>query len=384
MSTFFPRSSRRRAFTLIELLVVIAIIAVLIALLLPAVQQARESARRTQCKNQLKQLGLALHNYHDTFITTLPPGYIYSNAGGGALNNGWGWGTMILPYIDQAPLYNAFTASTAIPSISNGLIASTGTVFPAPGSVESVIASQRCPSDPGIATVANAAGGGAFARNGNSASLGRTNYLGVAGAVFYQTSATQITSACPTVTNPSGASFATPAAGTPPPVPAGPTAGLPVWGGINNGCNGVPLPTIPAYAAGTTLSAVLGGTFGANSKVGIRDMTDGTSNVIMIGERYTPANAAPLTVMVLGDAMWSGVATATSEWNVLGEATWKVNQNFTSAYTRPPTTGFGSMHTGGAQFLMGDGAVRFLTENLDITTYRHLARVGDGNLLGDF
>ena len=386
MSTFFPRSSRRRAFTLIELLVVIAIIAVLIALLLPAVQQAREAARRTQCKNQLKQLGLALHNYHDTFITTMPPGYIYSNAGGAALNNGWGWGTMILPYIDQAPLYNAFTASTAIPSINNGLIAATGTVFPNPGSVESVIPSQRCPSDPGLATVAQTGGTGAFARNGGAASLGRTNYLGVAGAVFYQTSPTQITSACPTVTTTGGASFGNPATGTPPPVPSpGPTAGSPVYGGISNGCSGgVPLPTIPAYTAGTTLSSVLGGTFGANSKVGIRDMTDGTSNVVMIGERYTPANPTPLTAMVMGDATWAGVATAGSEYNVLGEATWKINQNFTSAYARPQTTGFGSMHTGGAQFLMGDGAVRFLSENLDMTTYRHLARVGDGNLLGDF
>src|SRR3954453_5885920 len=101
----------RRGFTLIELLVVIAIIAVLIALLLPAVQQAREAARRTQCKNALKQIGLAFHNYHDSF-NTFPPGCIARqpvvNSGGGASTSTeiglWGWGAMILPYIDQANL----------------------------------------------------------------------------------------------------------------------------------------------------------------------------------------------------------------------------------------------------------------------------------------
>ncbi len=101
----------RRAFTLIELLVVIAIIAVLIALLLPAVQQAREAARRSQCKNNLKQIGLGLHNYHDTF-KYFPPGIATCNPGLGYA--GWrGINTTghsllasILPYVDQAPLYN--------------------------------------------------------------------------------------------------------------------------------------------------------------------------------------------------------------------------------------------------------------------------------------
>ena len=94
----------RRAFTLIELLVVIAIIAVLIALLLPAVQQAREAARRTQCKNNLKQIGLALHNYHDTFL--IFPIASYWDLGPNAnlqspnVDSQWGWSTMILPYMD--------------------------------------------------------------------------------------------------------------------------------------------------------------------------------------------------------------------------------------------------------------------------------------------
>ncbi len=96
----------RRGFTLIELLVVIAIIAILIALLLPAVQQAREAARRTQCKNNLKQLALALHNYHDTH-RVLAPGYIDDpNDTGGVDGYGWAWGTLLLPLIEQAPLYN--------------------------------------------------------------------------------------------------------------------------------------------------------------------------------------------------------------------------------------------------------------------------------------
>ena len=96
----------KRGFTLIELLVVIAIIAILIALLLPAVQQAREAARRSQCKNNMKQIGLALHNYHDVY-NTFPPGYVGQTdvsilAGYGL----WSWSALILPYIDQAPLYN--------------------------------------------------------------------------------------------------------------------------------------------------------------------------------------------------------------------------------------------------------------------------------------
>lgn len=99
MPSSMPGVSRRaRGFTLIELLVVIAIIGVLVALLLPAVQQAREAARRTQCKNHLKQIGLAMHNYHDVYRR-----FMAGNTSGMA-----GWMVALLPYVDQAPLYSTY------------------------------------------------------------------------------------------------------------------------------------------------------------------------------------------------------------------------------------------------------------------------------------
>src|SRR5688572_28345613 len=100
MSRGWRRQNAHEAFTLVELLVVIAIIGVLVALLLPAVQAAREAARTAQCTNNLKQIGIALHNYHDT-LQTLPSGWIMK-AGNEAE---WGWTTFILPYAEQQPLY---------------------------------------------------------------------------------------------------------------------------------------------------------------------------------------------------------------------------------------------------------------------------------------
>ena len=95
--------SGRRAFTLVELLVVIAIIGVLIALLLPAVQAAREAARRMKCSNNLRQLGLAMHNYHSS-LNCFPPGFMVRGMLGNNTPGGWGWGVFLMPYIEQSPL----------------------------------------------------------------------------------------------------------------------------------------------------------------------------------------------------------------------------------------------------------------------------------------
>ena len=136
---------RRKGFTLIELLVVIAIIAILIALLLPAVQQAREAARRTQCKNNLHQLGLAQHNYHDAFRTFTPnPMAGTTEAVGGRYLQSWlAWsGTaMLLPYMDQAPLYNMANFHYRWDNNNGGTRNRQVS--------RTKIASLACPSDPG-------------------------------------------------------------------------------------------------------------------------------------------------------------------------------------------------------------------------------------------
>ena len=123
---------RERAFTVIELLVVIAIIAVLIGLFLPAVQAAREAARRVQCQNNLKQIGLAMHVYHDVWLS-FPPAYLAPHAFSPnrpvtdfEIGSGWAWGTLILPYLEQRPIYDAanfdFSYGSADGTNSQGIL----------------------------------------------------------------------------------------------------------------------------------------------------------------------------------------------------------------------------------------------------------------------
>jgi prepilin-type N-terminal cleavage/methylation domain-containing protein/prepilin-type processing-associated H-X9-DG protein len=304
---------RRPGFTLIELLVVIAIIAVLIALLLPAVQQAREAARRSACKNNMKQLGLALHNYHDTF-NTFPSGWIGATPGIGhdvEGNNGFGWGTMILPYIDQAPLYNQLNFQRSIidpinlPRLRQGL-----TVF-------------RCPSDPQPETWE-------IEEHGSSgtvlAVLATANYVGVFGSGDHQPGGREL-----------------------------------------HDCEG-----FVGQCTGN-------GTFFHNSKVGIRDLTDGTSNTLIVGERMTQVMNSNLRLY----STWSGAIPEGDEAfaRILG----LVDHPPNSAHRGGShIEDFGSWHIGGAQFLLADGHVVFISENIDEDVYQYLATRAGGEVVGEF
>ncbi len=156
----------RGGFTLVELLVVIAIIGILVALLLPAVQSAREAARRMSCSNNLKQQGLALHNYHDTY-KTFPYGMSGAPDDSAGLNDdGYGWGTHILPFMEQQQVYDLLDA--AVPVGTPGALWKASYVNIVPGG-DSVIDTYRCPSSPLQSHVAGNTGGAAR-RNGYATS----------------------------------------------------------------------------------------------------------------------------------------------------------------------------------------------------------------------
>ncbi|MEX0725453.1 MAG: DUF1559 domain-containing protein [Planctomycetaceae bacterium] len=299
---------RRTGFTLIELLVVIAIIAVLIALLLPAVQQAREAARRTQCRNNLKQIGLALHNYHDSH-NTFPSGWIGVTAGVHTAHdgtNGAGWGTMILPYVDQANLYNLFNSSYNIEHPLNDAFRLTPlTLF-------------RCPSDP-------------------QPDRWNIEEEGSPGTVI-----------CELPTANYVASFGTEEI---------------------DGCENPP-GTPPVAANGQCLGD---GAFYHDSVVRLRDLTDGSSNTLIAGERRTNE---PLGWY----STWVGRVAEGEE----------AFQRVTGALDHPPNDpaahfdDFSSVHEGGAQFVLGDGHVQFISENIDKNVYRALGTIQGGEVISEY
>jgi prepilin-type N-terminal cleavage/methylation domain-containing protein/prepilin-type processing-associated H-X9-DG protein len=178
---------RLRGFTLIELLVVIAIIAVLVAILLPAVQQAREAARRAQCRNHLKQLGIALHNYHGT-CNVFPPGYV-SGAPYPATANGWGWCAQLLPQLDQSPLYNALNFSAPIENDLNLPGVATSLPFLLCPS-DLIDAGKRVVSDAGVNVLIPAAGASSYSATVGDDSCEADALTG--NGVFYRNSRTRI------------------------------------------------------------------------------------------------------------------------------------------------------------------------------------------------
>ena len=321
------RRKVRRGFTLIELLVVIAIIAVLIALLLPAVQQAREAARRTQCKNNLKQIGLALHNYHDAQgvfpYATANTGQCFT-ASTDLVTNHTGW-LMLLPSIDQAPLYGQFNFNyaTGIRNTGSGTVVG-GTTSPANTNLAlstTIIRAFICPSDNGGTTYS-----GADSTYGcGVANSARTSY------------------------------------------------GFSVSEG--NGCTRWMNEPI------TTKSM-----FGLNSKCNIRDVTDGTSNSVAVAETTLEVDDGKTESWACSSHVGMGVnLSATRGVNNFRCCSWRSPANAQYQYGRNGEWGEpGSLHTGGIHVLMGDGATRFISENIDSTTRTYLAKISDGNPVGDF
>ncbi|MEO1993640.1 MAG: DUF1559 domain-containing protein [Planctomycetaceae bacterium] len=277
----------RRGFTLIELLVVIAIIAILVALLLPAVQQAREAARRTQCKNNLKQMGLALHNYHDVY-RVFPPGNVHK-AGSQRSSSlaAYGWATFILPFMDMQNMFDQLDVNQR--DLDLALRNPQGKSL-----AQQVLTAYRCPSDssPDLNTKRSF-------NNPYKLSVATSNYLGVIGtrwATPYQV-----------VVN-----------------------GRDPWGML----------------------------FG-DSKVRIRDVVDGTTNTLFIGERDIECRAG----------VWIGVRNYQGNGNIgnrqhLGRTFHKINHPNPARCEE----GFSSAHSGGAQFLLVDGSVRFVNDTIQSNT----------------
>jgi prepilin-type N-terminal cleavage/methylation domain len=268
-------------FTLIELLVVIAIIAVLIALLLPAVQQAREAARRSQCKNNLKQIGLALHNYVDTHKVFPAGSFSITKV------NAW---PMLLPFVDQANLWNQWTfnmadgGNDAAPAAANNYLneAAKKTIIPV----------FLCPSSSRVSNISTDGGHGS-----------RSNYATNNGDDYLH-SQNQTT-----------------------------------WTGISNW----------------------------HSNISLKHITDGTSNVFMCGEKWTGTSQAD-------GPYW--------RWGYHGGRLTKYPMNQATPITFGDNSAqFGSEHTGGAHFVMCDGSVHFISENIHLETYQRLGNRADGNVV---
>jgi prepilin-type N-terminal cleavage/methylation domain-containing protein/prepilin-type processing-associated H-X9-DG protein len=298
------RSPQRRGFTLIELLVVVAIIATLVALLLPAVQAAREASRRTQCRNNLHQLGVALHNYHDT-SHCFPPGYVSNfDSTGNDTGTGWGWGAIILQQVEQLALQRTVDYQQPIEAAPNA--------------------------------------------------AARVNVLGVY--------------VCPS------------------------DVSKDTWTVVKRDPLGNPLATICQIASanyvgvfGVSEPGVDGeGMFFRDSKIAIRDVTDGTSTTLMVGERSK----------TWCDATWVGAVTDASLFPAPGSPALPAVQNASGMVlghtSEGPPSGpglecnnFSSLHSMGANFLFVDGHVGFVSSSIDRATFNALATRAGGETVGD-
>jgi prepilin-type N-terminal cleavage/methylation domain-containing protein/prepilin-type processing-associated H-X9-DG protein len=307
---------RPRAFTLVELLVVIAIIGVLVALLLPAVQSARESARRAQCVNNLKQIGLAIHNYHDS-INVVPPGAFWFNNStseyrGPVLVH-------ILPYIEQQNIYNMFDFAGNVPIVDNQ-------TTPTGQLIKTLrISTYHCPSE--------------------------SDYIMPDGRVCHNYVAS------------SGAGKRTNATGAGPPCPCNDPAIYDVWN---------------AYALNPNYDYPTGpfSRYPPYLRIQLTDVKDGLSNTIFFGEvrmKCSVHNQTGWTSSNNGNGLVGTVipmnqntCNNNSTDNCKRPCNWYIE------------LGFKSLHPGGCNFGMGDGSVHFMRQNIDHRAYQYLGSINDG------
>ena len=337
--------SRKRGFTLIELLVVIAIIAILIALLLPAVQQAREAARRTQCKNHMKQIGLALHNYHDVY-RLFPLGSAPTGMGTAANYVMGNWKYRLLPYLDQVAMFNTsisrvYWRISSPPPSPNTLVWKEFRVPP-----------YHCPSSDLTWTTRSDQGNSADRIDSET-----HDYVGIMGAH---------------------------------PDPAG---------------RGYPQARTPETPYGWLYNTgmLLGG-----ECVAIRDCTDGTSNTIIVGEQsgnslssgsvrtdymsgWSCGHSCRESVSVINANRTTGDLCVSSCGSPLRTGITVINGSPNPV--SPPYRGdrssrahvpLKSYHVGGVHILLADGSARFLGDNTDAGICRQLAVRDDGSALGDY
>jgi prepilin-type N-terminal cleavage/methylation domain-containing protein/prepilin-type processing-associated H-X9-DG protein len=344
------RARPPRGFTLIELLVVIAIIAVLIALLLPAVQAAREAARRMQCTNNLKQIGVALHNYVSA-VGVFPPGYVSAvnkavtdacnmdaenTPGQGVdIGSGWAWGSMILPYMEQPAVYASINFNLSVAFHDNDTCSHTA------------LSVYLCPSDFGPSTIPvfadppDPAQPGTYSASNIVDTVSRGNYVGMWG----------IGELCAQ----SGANDAP-----------------------NNNGTGDP-------------QGSHAGMFFRNSRVSFADVTDGTSNTIAVGERSH--NLSYVTWVARSIDGWLGKTSplegGTDQFNPSPEECWTQvlgpvgleDGDRTINNPEAHVEDYWSRHPGGANFLFADGSVHFLKATISRTPWRALATRNFGEIV---
>ena len=347
------RSTKRlkSGFTLIELLVVIAIIAILIALLLPAVQQAREAARRTQCKNNMRQIGLAFHNYHDTHSRFPQPSMIGLTVSTGLIiRSGASWCTMLLPYMEQGNVYNLYNSSLSAYDPAN-----------APA-VRTIIPGFICPSVPRSSNLGFMTAPAGLSLGGGFPALGAT--LTMNGGVLDYDTLDGVRSTFNTVAYTGQ-------------TPAAAREGWGTWS-----------LSVQDPGMGALSSGGKGGS--------LRDFTDGTSNTILVGEvcartaLYRKGKLIPTSdpvaaaQAIVGSGMWA---------DLFKGDTWVSGVLFDGTGTDGPcaincansrTAGLYSWHTGGAHIALADGSARFISENISAYTLASLITKAGGEVIGEF